>query len=140
MHSAFTWLFLSTKGRIGRQEFALGLFALILVDMLIVRIGVRLVDSGPQYYVVTPPSDVSFLRVLLLMSLWPFAAILAKRLHDLNRSGWWALAMLTVPHLTKAVAIPGWIPYLLVSATLSVLPGQEGDNRFGLDPLPRADT
>lgn len=139
MHSAFTWFFLSMKGRVGRQEFALGLFALVLIDMLIVRIGVRLVDSGPQYYsVAPPPGGGSILHVLLAASLWPYAAIVVKRLHDFNLSGWWALAILAIPHLTKALVIPSWIPYLLVAATLAALPGRPGDNRFGADPLPRA--
>ena len=138
MYSAFTWFFLSMKGRIGRQEFALGLFGLVLIDMLVVRIGVRL-DSGPQYYVGTPPpGGVSIILVLLLASLWPYAAVVVKRLHDFNLSGWWALALILVPHLTKALVIPSWIPYLLVAATLGALPGRPGDNRFGSDPLPRA--
>ena len=38
MHSAFIWYFLSMKGRIGPQEFRLGLLGLVLVDMLVVRI------------------------------------------------------------------------------------------------------
>src|SRR5262245_19398086 len=101
MHSAFTWFFLSMKGRIGRQEFALGLFGLVLIDMLVMRIG-RLVDSGPQYYVgAPPPAGWPVLLMLIVASLWPFAAILVKRLHDFNLSGWWALAILAIPHLTK---------------------------------------
>jgi len=130
MHSAFTWYFLSTKGRIGRQEFALGIFGLVLIDMIVVRIGVRLTDSGPQYYQVNPPLDGSLVRTLLAFSLWPFAAILVKRLHDFNVRGWWALAILALPHLTHALGIPYWLPYLLGAATLSVLPGQPGHNRF----------
>jgi hypothetical protein len=38
---------------------------------------------------VNPPVDWSILHNLLLVSLWPLAAILVKRLHDLNLSGWW---------------------------------------------------
>lgn len=139
MHSAFAWFFLSMKGRIGRQEFALGLFGLVLIDMLVARVGLRLADSGPVYYTVRPPPlDWSATRLLIAVSLWAFAAILVKRLHDFNLSGWWALAILAIPHLTKALAVPGWIPYLLFAATLGAIPGQQGDNRFGSDPLPRA--
>ena len=137
MHSAFIWYFLSMKGRIGRQEFGLGLVGLILIDMLVVRIGVKLSDAGPRYYDHSPPLEWSILHSLLIASLWPFAAILVKRLHDFNISGWWALTILAVPYLAQALSIPYWIPYLLVAATLSVLPGSPGDNRFGSDPLPR---
>jgi uncharacterized membrane protein YhaH (DUF805 family) len=133
MHPGFIWYFLSMKGRIGRQEFGLGLFGLVLIDMLVVRIGLKL-DSGPRYYDVNPPLDGSVLRTLLLFSLWPAAAILVKRLHDFNSSGRWALTILAIPHLAHALGIPYWIFYLLVGATLTVLPGQHGDNRFGPDP------
>lgn len=70
MHSTFIWYFLSVKGRIGRQEFALGLFGVVLVDMLVVRIGRKLTDFGPRYYNVAPPVDWSILHILILVSLW----------------------------------------------------------------------
>lgn len=131
MHSALIWYFLSMKGRIARQEFGLGLFALVLIDMLIVRIGPKLASSGPQYYNGIPPADWSGLHILLVVSLWPLAAILVKRLHDFNLSGWWALTILALPHIHQALGVPYWLPYLLAAATLSVLPGRPGDNRFG---------
>src|ERR1041384_6420630 len=114
MLSAFAWFFLSMKGRIGRQEFALGLFGLVCIDMLVAHIGPRLEDPGPLYYPARPPPlGWSVTRLLLVISLWSFAAIVVKRLHDFNLRGWWALAFLAIPHLTKALAVPGWIPYLL---------------------------
>ena len=134
MHSVFIWYFLSLKGRISRQEFCLGIFGLVLIDMLVVRIGVKLVDTRPRYYDFNPPLDGSMLRALLAASLWPFAAILVKRLHDFNISGWWGFTMLAIPHFDQALGIPYWIPYLFVAATLSALPGRPGDNRFGSDP------
>ena len=138
MLSTFIWFFLLVKGRISRQEFSLGFFSLVLVDILVIRIGIKL-DSAPRYYTNTPPDDgISFMRMLLIASLWPFAAIIVKRLHDLNVSGWWALAILGVPHLAGTLHVKYWIPYLAIMATLSVLPGSKGDNRFGRDPLARA--
>ena len=138
MLSTFSWFFLLVKGRISRQEFSLGFFGLVLVDILVIRIGIKL-GSGPRYYTDSPPDDdISILRMLLIASLWPFAAIVVKRLHDLNVSGWWALAILVVPHLASALHVKYWIPYLAIVATLSVLPGSKGDNRFGRDPLARA--
>lgn len=49
----------------------------------------------------------------------PFFAVTARRLHDVNRSGWLALLW--------AVPIVGWV-YLLM---LLVQPGDEGDNPYG---------
>jgi uncharacterized membrane protein YhaH (DUF805 family) len=138
MLSAFTWYFLSFNGRIGRQESALGFFGLVLVEAIILH-GVRLAGSAPQYYVVSPPSDDQhpFLGLLLIASLWPFTAITVKRLHDLNLSGWWVLATLAIPYLSRALAIPHLILFLVAVVILCALPGQEGDNRFGRDPTPR---
>ncbi|MBR0871143.1 DUF805 domain-containing protein [Bradyrhizobium tropiciagri] len=138
MLSTFIWFFLRVKGRISRQEFSLGFFGLVLVDILVIRIGTRF-GSAPRYYTNSPPGDdVSITSLLLILSLWPFAAIIVKRLHDLNVSGWWALAILGVPHLAGALHERTWIPYLAIVGTLSLLPGLKGDNRFGRDPLARA--
>jgi uncharacterized membrane protein YhaH (DUF805 family) len=131
MHSNFIWYFLSLKGRIGRQEFCLGVFGLVLIDALVVRIGVKL-DSGPQYYNgANPPFNGSILHALLVAMLWPFAAILVKRLHDFNISGWWGLSILLIPHAAQVLGIPYWLFYLSVAATLGALPGRPGVNRFG---------
>jgi uncharacterized membrane protein YhaH (DUF805 family) len=104
MPPGFIWYFLSMKGRIGRQEFGLGLIGLLLIDMLVVRIGVKLTDSGPRYYNVTVPLDGSVLHLFLIVSLWPLAAILVKRLHDFNMSGGWALIILAISHLGGRLA------------------------------------
>ena len=64
---AFIWYFLSMKGRIGPQEFRLGLLGLVLVDMLVVRIARKLTDSGPQYYSVNPPLDWPIVPAVLFL-------------------------------------------------------------------------
>ena len=53
----------------------------------------------------------------------PSIAVTARRLHDTGRSGWWQLL-----HLICCV---GWI----VVFVFNVLPGTEGDNKYGPDPL-----
>lgn len=131
MLSTFIWFFLSVKGRIGRQEFGLGFLGLVLVDLLVIRVGTKLDSSPRDYGSNAPADDLSVLRLLLMLSLWPFAAILVKRLHDLNVSGWWALTLLGMPHIAAALHVKYWIPYLALVATLSVLAGSKGDNRFG---------
>jgi uncharacterized membrane protein YhaH (DUF805 family) len=102
--------------------------------MLVVRIGVKLADTGPRYYDFNPLLDGSVLHGLLVVSLWPLVAILVKRLHDFNISDCWGLTIVAIPHFVQALGIPYWIPYLFVAAALSVLPGRPGDNRFGSDP------
>lgn len=53
-----------------------------------------------------------------LATLVPSLAVGARRLHDVDRSGWWMLIALT---------IIGIIPLLIWFCT----PGTAGDNRFG---------
>jgi uncharacterized membrane protein YhaH (DUF805 family) len=55
--------------------------------------------------------------------LIPSLAVGARRLHDIDRSGWWQLLFL-VPFI-------GWIVLLIWFVTRGTL----GNNRFGADPL-----
>lgn len=55
--------------------------------------------------------------------LLPTLAVGIRRLHDIDRSGWWLLIWL--------IPIVGWI-ILIVWACRK---GSDGDNRFGPDPL-----
>lgn len=61
--------------------------------------------------------------LLALVMLLPSISVLVRRLHDTDRSGWWALLML--------------LPILggLVLLIFCVLKGTDGPNRFGEDPL-----
>lgn len=82
----------------------------------------------------------------------PFVALFARRLHDQDRSGWWALVLLPLvaADLYQTIRVnfhafdPGWsglgywqIPLLvmaLVSFAVIAMPGTEGPNRHGPDP------
>ncbi|MDO5639496.1 MAG: DUF805 domain-containing protein [Neisseria sp.] len=54
--------------------------------------------------------------------IFPSLAVLVRRLHDTDRSGWWVLI--------------GLIPFVgsIVLLVFSVLDGTDGSNRFGEDP------
>jgi len=58
-----------------------------------------------------------------LAALLPSIAIAVRRLHDLDRSGWWYLLIL--------LPLIGWIILLF----FLVQRGTEGPNRFGEDPF-----
>ena len=65
--------------------------------------------------------------VVALMRLFLFIATMsltARRLHDVDRSGWWVFIVLT---------IIGIIPFLIWQFSR----GTKGENRFGKDPLLR---
>jgi uncharacterized membrane protein YhaH (DUF805 family) len=71
---------------------------------------------------------------------WPVIAIYAKRLHDLNLSAWW---LLLLPAVTFVAGLSEFnrlhvVAYFLLLLVLGFLPGSNGPNRFGEDPLGRA--
>ena len=59
--------------------------------------------------------------VTLFGLLLPSVAVLVRRLHDINKSGWWALISL-VPLLN------------LILLVFCCMDGTKGENRFGPDP------
>jgi len=61
---------------------------------------------------------------IALLFLWPGLALIVKRLHDRDKSGWFALIML----------IPIVGPFILF-AGVWFMKGTDGPNRFGPDPL-----
>ncbi len=68
-------------------------------------------------------SGMGYLSMIFtLATLLPGTAVACRRLHDVNRSGWWMLI---------AITIIGIIPLIYWYASK----GTEGDNRFGADPL-----
>ncbi len=70
--------------------------------------------------------DVQLTKNLFgLATFLPSLAVAIRRLHDLDRTGWWILLSL--------IPIVGWIILIIWDCTK----GTEGQNRFGPDPLAR---
>jgi uncharacterized membrane protein YhaH (DUF805 family) len=126
------WLFTGFDGRINRAKFWLGSISLWVLS-LVVNVVIAVVFDV-QY---DPSRDLlipSFPRAALLVWLvWILAAIaltymslavLAKRWHDRDKSGWWSLIVL----------IP-FIGGIWILIECGCLPGTEGPNRYGADPL-----
>ena len=66
----------------------------------------------------------TFATWLSLALVLPTMAVAVRRMHDIGRSGWWALVVM--------VPLFGWILWLMWTCT----PGWRRYNRFGPDPLP----
>ena len=102
--------FFNTKGRIGRNVFFL---------RVLLVLGVYLVSYLFVYFRVYDGED-SFHKYILPFLLGVFLLIQgAKRMHDVDRTGW-------------AFLIPVYNLYL------SLLPGTSGNNSYGIDPAPRS--
>jgi uncharacterized membrane protein YhaH (DUF805 family) len=121
------WLFTSFDGRGNRAKFWVGSLVLwvlgIVVNLVLSTIfGMQYVDSG-IFPVMGSLAWLVWVIIGIALSYASFA-VWAKRWHDRDKSGWWSLIFF--------VPIVGAI-WILVE--LGCLPGTEGPNRFGPDPL-----
>jgi uncharacterized membrane protein YhaH (DUF805 family) len=141
MISTFTWFLLSPNGRSSRQEFWLGYFGLIAVLGFLIRTLPNLVlykHTGRLWY--RDELDLALrwpaIAAVLIVG-WPLIAVFVKRLHDLNVSGWWMVAMLALPPFSKMTGVNLSILFLVPTVLLGLFTGTAGDNRFGSDPRAR---
>jgi uncharacterized membrane protein YhaH (DUF805 family) len=103
------------KGRAARSEY--WYWTLFVYLLLIVAWLIDMTVFGFNTTGVNPMAVLASLATLL-----PTLAVTARRLHDIDRSGWWALLIFTV------------IGYIVL-IYWACLRGTVGANRFGPDPL-----
>lgn len=116
------------RGRSQRMEFWMfalfaflaGVVAAILDGLL--GMGRLMHSSGGGFYSVVWETRGPISVMVSLALLVPRFALTVRRLHDINRSGWWLLLIL--------VPLFGWIALLVFYCT----EGTRGPNRFGPDP------
>jgi uncharacterized membrane protein YhaH (DUF805 family) len=107
------------SGRAARSEY--WHFVLFLaLGRIVTRILDAVIFNSPfnEYLSLHPLNSIFSLVVLV-----PTFAVAVRRLHDVNRSGWWLLMYLTIIGIIY--------PLLVWKCTKET----EGDNRFGPDPL-----
>ena len=114
--ASILWLFFGFRGRIDRKAFLLGGLAMLVVTMFVLY-RVTLAEQlarGLDFW-------STILAVVIFVSLWCQAALAAKRLHDMNQPGLFAVAM--------------FIPLLNFFAFIALcfMKGTPGANRFGAD-------
>jgi uncharacterized membrane protein YhaH (DUF805 family) len=115
---AFWWL----RGRAGRREYGVYMVLLFAVSFVL------------SY--ATPVVNGGLTAVLMFGQI--------RRLHDFNRSGWWAVGASFAPLIP---ALPlllggqedlglavGFLVELALLIVIGVIPGSPGDNRFGPPP------
>lgn len=98
------------SGRSRRREYWLFFLFTIIANMVA---GVLDVATGTG----------AISAIVAIVLIVPSIAVLVRRLHDTNRSGWWALLIL--------------LPILggLILLIFCIFKGTQGSNRFGPDPL-----
>lgn len=102
------------KGRAIRSEYW-WFFLFVLLVQLLIEITVGPTDDT------NPPGAIASIVFSLAIAL-PNIGLTARRLHDVNRSGWWQLIAFTI------IGIPVLLYWLIKKGT-------DGPNRFGEDRL-----
>lgn len=102
------------NGRASRTEYWYFVLAVVIVDIITAGIDnlIGFNGSGPISWIVS------------LALLLPGLGVAVRRLHDIDKSGWWLLLGL----------IPLVGALILIFAYL-IKPSQQGDNRFGPQPV-----
>ena len=106
------------SGRARRAE-----FWYFLLFSAIISIFLTLIDEFMGLKFEVRGENLGFLSTLYYIAvLVPYLAVIFRRLHDTDRSGWWILIFF--------IPIVG----VIVAVVFLALKGTEGDNRFGPDP------
>ncbi|MXY98580.1 MAG: DUF805 domain-containing protein [Gemmatimonadetes bacterium] len=106
------------EGRARRKEYWMFfLFSVVIVTILTV------IDEFMGLKFELGGEDLGFLSTLYYLGIAiPYLAVIVRRLHDTDRSGWWILISL--------IPLIGGIILLV----FTIIEGTKGDNRFGPDP------
>ena len=106
--------YVTFSGRASRSEFWYWVLFVFLVST-----GCSIVDAA-----VFKSEEAGVLTSLFsLATFLPYISVCVRRLHDVDRSGWWFWLIL--------IPLIGWLVLLIWNCTK----GTTGDNHFGTDPL-----
>ena len=117
------------SGRSSRYEFWCSQLFLLTVapisNWLIEPLVASSLVADEQWSDHSPNSNgiFTYLHALIVTTALVNIATVIRRLHDINRSGWWSLLLI--------IPVIGWLPLAIFLAKQ----GNQGDNSYGSDPL-----
>jgi uncharacterized membrane protein YhaH (DUF805 family) len=109
------------KGRARRSEYWFIQLFLVATNLAAAVIDLALMDGDVDRFIANGGGGIVGL-IWIIATIVPALAVLVRRLHDTDRSGWWALIGL--------VPIIGTIAILIFTVTDST----QGENRYGASP------
>ncbi|MES2342974.1 MAG: DUF805 domain-containing protein [Pseudomonadota bacterium] len=127
MNADWGALFFTADGRLARTPFLMGAAVLIALGAIYEAV------AGVTLHWLTG----WFVYPALI---YGGACVLSKRLHDRGKSGWWAAVILFAlvavwqPPLNPADVLLT-VLLLWAAVELGVMPGEQGTNRYGANPL-----
>lgn len=109
------------KGRARRSEYWFIQLFLVATNLAAAAIDLALMDGDVDRFIANGGGGIVGL-IWILATIVPALAVLIRRLHDTNRSGWWALI--------------GFVPLIgtIVILVFTVKDSDQGDNRYGVSP------
>lgn len=134
------------EGRISRVQYLIGVLIMAAIFLALLMLSLAIadalsVDLGVRRIIVV-------ITVIAVMTI-PLLALMVKRLHDRDKSGWWVLPFYFVPYWLRKLSAE--VPedsaiwgLLIASATLLsiwalleffLLAGTNGANRYGEGPI-----
>lgn len=109
------WLYLSTKGRIGRKQYLLAILPFAILGMVLAFVDY---ENG------VPVGQIGPLQTIgIFIGIYPGIALGVKRAHDRGRSGWFYLIL--------------FVPLLCIWPVVEFvfLKGDSSENQYGPNPL-----
>lgn len=109
------------KGRARRSEYWFIQLFLVVTNLGAAVIDLALMDGDVDRFIANGGGGIVGL-FWIIATIVPALAVLVRRLHDTNRSGWWALI--------------GFVPVIgtIVILVFTVLDSDQGENRYGSSP------
>lgn len=109
------------KGRARRSEYWFIQLFLVATNLAAAVIDLALMDGDVDRFIANGGGGIVGL-IWILATIVPALAVLVRRLHDTNRSGWWALI--------------GFVPILgtIVILVFTVSDSDQSENRYGVSP------
>ena len=109
--------FVSAKGRASRSEYWWFQLFLYLLSFITIFVDVLLFSDNVMENAIFPINAITSLITLL-----PAVCVFIRRLHDVNRSGWWILISFTCIGI---IPLLYWV----------IIKGTDGSNDYGDDPV-----
>ena len=110
---------LDFTGRARRREYWYFVLFNVIVKIILVLLQIFAFYLRSNFFSLLLTIAVSVYTLVIII---PYLAVIVRRLHDTNRSGW-RIFVATMP-----IAGLIWLFIMLLQ------PGTEGDNRYGIDP------
>jgi uncharacterized membrane protein YhaH (DUF805 family) len=109
------------KGRARRSEYWFVQLFLVITNLIAAPIDLALLNWDTDRFIAQGGGGIVGL-IWILATIVPAIALLIRRLHDTNRSGWWALI--------------GLVPFIgaIVLIIFTVEDSSKGQNNFGESP------